>query len=181
MKNVMDTRMKKKIDERVAHLFRMASNVDSMLENPSPSYYFIGEFRSKGYTAARYLYSNRLNMTRPQLEAFKRSCETMKDSYVKPNTGNYRSWNLMAKMADDLLEELESNNQQTKEAQHEDLDPMYTQRWGTFGPEGDQPVRYVRLIDLSTEHLINILTTQDHINDEVLNVINSILIQRKVI
>lgn len=28
--------------------------------------------------------------------------------------------------------------------------------WGTFGPNGDQPLKMVRLIDCSTDHLRNI-------------------------
>jgi len=36
-------------------------------------------------------------------------------------------------------------------------------KWGTYGPNGDQPVKIRYLYDLDTEHLENILVTQGHI------------------
>lgn len=33
---------------------------------------------------------------------------------------------------------------------------VLTAEWGTYGPNGDQPLRYVRLVDCSSDHLRNI-------------------------
>ena len=38
-------------------------------------------------------------------------------------------------------------------------------RWGTRGPDGDQPLKYVLLKDMSTDHIQAILDTQYHISD----------------
>lgn len=53
--------------------------------------------------------------------------------------------------------------------------------WGTYGKCGTQPLRYVRLIDCSTEHLLAILRTQPHISSGVRFVINHILNSRKIV
>jgi hypothetical protein len=37
-------------------------------------------------------------------------------------------------------------------------------QWGTFGPAGTEPMKQKTLIDLSTDHLENILVTQSHIS-----------------
>lgn len=47
--------------------------------------------------------------------------------------------------------------------------------WGTFGGDGKQPLKWVRLIDCSTEHLLNILRTQFYISTLYVKVINLIL------
>ena len=36
-------------------------------------------------------------------------------------------------------------------------------KWGTYGKEGDQPLKYVILKDMSDEHIKAILRTQPHI------------------
>lgn len=33
----------------------------------------------------------------------------------------------------------------------------YTVKWGTYGKNGNEPLRWVRLIDCSSEHLVNII------------------------
>ena len=33
----------------------------------------------------------------------------------------------------------------------------YTVKWGTYGKDGNEPLRWVRLIDCSSEHLVNII------------------------
>lgn len=35
--------------------------------------------------------------------------------------------------------------------------------WGTYGPNGDQPKYYIKLKDMTTEHIEAILETQQHI------------------
>lgn len=35
--------------------------------------------------------------------------------------------------------------------------------WGTYGPMWSQPLRWVKLYDCPTDHLINILRTETHI------------------
>jgi hypothetical protein len=54
-------------------------------------------------------------------------------------------------------------------------------RWGTRGKSGKEPVRWVRLVDCSTEHLQNILKTQPQLEDLVgfKEIIESILQDRQ--
>lgn len=35
--------------------------------------------------------------------------------------------------------------------------------WGTYGPNGDQPVKYLTLAELDTDHIYTILRTQKHV------------------
>lgn len=51
--------------------------------------------------------------------------------------------------------------------------------WGTYGPKGDQPLKYVRLMDCSTEHLKQIFG-QLPPNSDYSAIITFILEQRKV-
>ena len=37
--------------------------------------------------------------------------------------------------------------------------------WGTYGPNGDQPLKHVILKDMDTDHIKAILETQPHISD----------------
>lgn len=51
--------------------------------------------------------------------------------------------------------------------------------WGTYGPPGAKhALKYVRLGDCSTDHLVAILRTQDQITDEYRNGIKYILRKR---
>jgi hypothetical protein len=51
--------------------------------------------------------------------------------------------------------------------------------WGTNGKSGNEPLRYVRLVDCSTEHLQAILLTQkEHLYDSYAMIIRSILDDR---
>lgn len=51
--------------------------------------------------------------------------------------------------------------------------------WGTYGKNGNEPLRWVRLIDCSTEHLENILRTQPQIRGHIYQrIIKSILNDR---
>lgn len=50
--------------------------------------------------------------------------------------------------------------------------------WGTYGKSGNEPLRWVRLVDCSTEHLEAILSTQGQITHAYRAAINSILYQR---
>lgn len=50
--------------------------------------------------------------------------------------------------------------------------------WGTYGKDGDQPLKYVRLIDCETEHLQAIIKDVAKINPLHRGVILSILIER---
>lgn len=43
--------------------------------------------------------------------------------------------------------------------------------WGTFGKSGKDPLKYVPLCDLTTEHIEAILATQTHISDDVARVL----------
>jgi hypothetical protein len=59
------------------------------------------------------------------------------------------------------------------------IELMFKRRWGTYGIGGLQPLKWVRLVDCSSEHLKNILKTQFHINDLYRKIINFILQSRK--
>jgi hypothetical protein len=50
--------------------------------------------------------------------------------------------------------------------------------WGTYGKDGKQPLKYVRLIGCSTEHLQAILRTQKQISPFTTRVIECILKER---
>jgi hypothetical protein len=43
-------------------------------------------------------------------------------------------------------------------------------KWGTRGKDGKQPLKYVPLKDLTTEHIEAILETQDHIQQYIRNI-----------
>jgi hypothetical protein len=43
-------------------------------------------------------------------------------------------------------------------------------KWGTRGKDGNQPLKYVPLKDLTTEHIEAILKTQDHIQQYIRNI-----------
>lgn len=50
--------------------------------------------------------------------------------------------------------------------------------WGTNGPDGDQPTKYIMLTDCETDHLSAILHHCGHISDETRQIIKHILKQR---
>ena len=50
--------------------------------------------------------------------------------------------------------------------------------WGTYGADGTLPLKFVRLIDYSTDHLKKIVDTQN-IGDDYRTIINAILEDRK--
>jgi hypothetical protein len=43
-------------------------------------------------------------------------------------------------------------------------------KWGTRGKDGRQPLTYVPLKDLTTDHIVAILETQDHIQQYIRNI-----------
>lgn len=51
--------------------------------------------------------------------------------------------------------------------------------WGTYGKNGDEPLKYIHLVDAETDHLQTILNTQKHIYGETKQIIQSILEDRK--
>lgn len=53
-------------------------------------------------------------------------------------------------------------------------------KWGTFGKNGDEPMRVVRLVDCDTDHLKAILRTQVHITQLYTAAIISILLDRGI-
>lgn len=44
------------------------------------------------------------------------------------------------------------------------VDKIPEMTWGTFGPDGDQPLQYKPLAELDTDHLENILISQPTLN-----------------
>ena len=52
--------------------------------------------------------------------------------------------------------------------------------WGTYGKNGDQPRRTICLVNADTDHLQAILSTQRHISEESIEIIQSILKDRNV-
>ena len=51
-------------------------------------------------------------------------------------------------------------------------------KWGTRGKDGRQPLKYVPLKDLTTEHIEAILKTQDHIPQYIRNIFLDEMIYR---
>lgn len=45
------------------------------------------------------------------------------------------------------------------------INPREYLYWGTYGKDGDQPLKYKLIKDLDTDHIKAILETQHHIND----------------
>lgn len=43
-------------------------------------------------------------------------------------------------------------------------------KWGTRGKDGKQPLRHVPLKDLTTDHIVAIIETQDHIQQHIRNI-----------
>lgn len=62
----------------------------------------------------------------------------------------------------------------------EDNEMVSNLLWGTYGIDGNQPLKYVKLKDCETSHLKNILTNCRNIPDYVRNVINIILEKRRL-
>lgn len=56
-------------------------------------------------------------------------------------------------------------------------------KWGTYGKGGNEPLRYVRLIDCSSEHLVNIIKNLNSLgcclNPQYETLIREILKDRK--
>ena len=52
-------------------------------------------------------------------------------------------------------------------------------RWGTRGKDGRQPLKYVPLKDLTTDHIVAILETQTHISDYIRKIFSDELDFRK--
>ena len=50
-------------------------------------------------------------------------------------------------------------------------DPFEEQRkffcWGSYGRDGDEPIRYIPLMELTDEHIRNILLTQHRLSAEI--------------
>ena len=81
-------------------------------------------------------------------------------------------------MTDEYIKELEQKIEDL-ERRNEIHDKHYSEMtWGTRGPLGDQPVKQVRLVDLSSDHLKNILTSQSAISIERKDTIFEILRDR---
>ena len=53
-------------------------------------------------------------------------------------------------------------------------------KWGTYGYEGDQPLVYKPLHELESDHLCNILMTQDHLSMAYVVTICQLLERREV-
>jgi DNA-directed RNA polymerase subunit F len=54
-----------------------------------------------------------------------------------------------------------------------------TFKWGTYGKDGKQPLRYVLLKDMSVEHIKAILETQPHLSDEQKTILEQELVIRE--
>lgn len=65
----------------------------------------------------------------------------------------------------------------TSKSPHEEIREYY--EWGTYGINGDQSVRYIKLKDLSIDHIKAILSTQTQLKDELVNIFNDELEFRK--
>jgi hypothetical protein len=59
-------------------------------------------------------------------------------------------------------------------------DAVKAHTWGTLGPDGQSPLKQIRLIDASTDHLENIIATQGNISEITRRVILRILRDRRL-
>lgn len=171
-----------KVSSSVANVRIFSQKVSEHLKRNNPIYWIIGEFRTKAYNPAWYLFNNMGHMTIDQLKTYRKACKIMADAYVNPKTGKWDAWNRMMNGAEELIKKLETPAIPELPANKPpELHKMFTARWGTCGPYGNQPLQYKRLIDFSTSHLINILTMETQASLETRKIINSILRQRKVV
>lgn len=75
---------------------------------------------------------------------------------------------------------VESIIQDSIAVQEKDIDKIKPYlRWGTFGPSGEDPLIYVRLVDCSSDHLHKILQQPCACGDLYKTVIRSILEERQ--
>lgn len=58
------------------------------------------------------------------------------------------------------------------------IDPSL--KWGTYGINGDEPLKYVELKDCDTNHLRNIIKTQDTLSPRYKDTILEILLKREI-
>jgi hypothetical protein len=54
-------------------------------------------------------------------------------------------------------------------------------KWGTYGVSGKEPLRWIPLCEMSTEHIEAVLETQQHIREEIKKVFADELTYRKTI
>lgn len=52
-------------------------------------------------------------------------------------------------------------------------------KWGTFGPNGDQPLKYVTLKDMSTDHIKACLENVPHMSDKIRAIMENELVYRE--
>ena len=82
--------------------------------------------------------------------------------------------------ADAVKETFESHREFAEWAKEQDPELVKNLHiWGTYGRDGRSPLRWVKLVDCSTEHLLAILETQPQLTDLTRWVIESILRDRK--
>ena len=53
-------------------------------------------------------------------------------------------------------------------------------KWGTYGPNGNEKLRWVPIIELPSDHIENILITQRHISEEMSAAMIAVLNSRKI-
>ena len=53
--------------------------------------------------------------------------------------------------------------------------------WGTYGKNGDEPLSYVTVANMSTEHIKAVIETQDNVLEQLLTVLKAELWYRDVI
>lgn len=56
-----------------------------------------------------------------------------------------------------------------------------TALWGTYGKSGSEPLRWVRLVDCETDHLLAIVRTQPQLPAGYLAIIHDILADRGLV
>ena len=112
---------------------------------------------------------------------------TILQSYNRHDYKTYKDKNGHEYMVDGGNDYLRRNV--VEEAPHEELsvysdDPFEVIReafsWGTRGKDGQQPLKYVALCNLETDHIQAILDTQTHISETTRDILNKELEYRKV-
>ena len=52
--------------------------------------------------------------------------------------------------------------------------------WGTYGKSGKEPLRYININDMSTNHILNVLKTQINIDSHYYHAFIDILYKRNI-
>jgi hypothetical protein len=71
------------------------------------------------------------------------------------------------------------NRLDCRKLKEEGLEYARNNKWGTYGPNGNEGLRWVPIIELSSDHIENILITQRHPSEQAKAAMIAVLNERK--